>query len=201
MAGEEIAEVLDADVALEVRQREVADLAAHADDEPGREHAPPGKARERELPIEEREGDAERQSPERSFDRLVRREDGPAVAAEELAGEEREDVVQLRREHDVDDEAEAVLPDREVREVGEEPREVHDADDREGEALQHALGAIADDRHEREKTDGPDRRDHEEAEATEDGREVHRDDRRVHDEDEEPLAVEPGGAGELLEAV
>src|SRR5206468_10509666 len=122
MAGEEIAEVLDADVALEVRQREVADLAAHADDEPGREHAPPGKARERELPVEEREGDAERQSPERSFDRLVRREDGPAVAAEELASEEREDVVQLRREDDVDDEAEAVLPDREVREVGEEPR-------------------------------------------------------------------------------
>ena len=122
-------------------------------------------------------------------------------APQQLSEEERDDVVELRRQDDVENEAEAPGPDREIREMREEPAEVDDPHNREREVLQHPFGAVADDRHEGERADGPHRRDHEETEAAEVRRHVRGHHRRVHDQHEEPLAIEAGRAREFLEAV
>jgi len=94
-------------------------------------------------------------APTDPFDGLVRRERGPMTAPEELAEEERHDVVELSGQDDIKDEAKATFPGREIGKVREEPSEVDDAQDGQREVLKHPLCLVAYDRHEREERDTP----------------------------------------------
>lgn len=104
-------------------------------------------------------------------------------------------------EYDIEHKAKPGVPRGEIREVREEPTEVDDAKYRQREALQHSLGLVPQDRHEREERDAPHGYDHEETEASDVRQRVGGDHRQIHGQNEEPLAIEPCRARELLEAV
>ena len=97
---DERAHVLDADVALDDADREIAELPADADDESGEQQLARAEARKREA-NEPRQRHADEERADRAFPRLVRADVRPHfVAAEEPPERERRDVVQRHGEEE-----------------------------------------------------------------------------------------------------
>ena len=103
MTRKKVAEILDANVSFEVSEREIAYLPTHADDQAETERTPPRNLRERQGPVEKCQRDGEDKCAERTFHRLVRRKQCPVSTADELADEERGNVVKLSRQDNVED--------------------------------------------------------------------------------------------------